>query len=44
MSDMFYGANSFNQDISNWHIKNNTETSDMFTDCPIKEEYKPNIL
>jgi hypothetical protein len=44
MGGMFYEAKSFNQDISNWHIKNNTETFSMFEGCPIKEEYKPNIL
>ena len=44
MGDMFYRANLFNQDISNWHIKNNTDTAGMFEYCPIKEEYKPNIL
>ena len=42
MSGMFYGAMQFNQNISKWHIKNNTETFSMFTDCPIKDEYKPN--
>ncbi len=42
MEDMFYRAKSFNQDLSNWQIKTNCNTANIFVDCPIKEEYKPN--
>ena len=31
----------FNKDISKWNIKSNCDTTKMFKDCHIKEEYKP---
>ena len=43
MYEMFYKS-SFNQDISNWKINKNCDTDHMFTECPIKEEYKPKAL
>jgi surface protein len=30
MSRMFFGARSFNQDISNWNVSNVTNMSNMF--------------
>lgn len=42
MSYMF-GHSKFNQDISNWKIRKDCDTSFMFIDCPIKEEYKPDL-
>ena len=41
MYQMFYSAETFNQDISNWNISNETDTDEMFEYCPIEEEYKP---
>lgn len=38
----FYNS-EFNGDISNWNINNVIDMENMFTNCPIKEEYKPNI-
>lgn len=39
MNSMF--ANSkFNSDISKWDVSNIKYTYEIFTDCPIKEEYK----
>ena len=40
MNEMFYNS-GFNQDISNWKIKKSVNTSCMFTNCYIKESYKP---
>ena len=34
----------FNQDISIWHFNDNAIISDMFTACPIKNEYKPKMI
>ena len=34
----------FNQDISKWKINKDCDTSHMFIECPIKEEYKPKSL
>ena len=42
MSSMFYGAESFNQDLSEWDLKGKN-TTDMFSNCPIKDEYKPKM-
>ena len=42
ISSMFYGAN-FNQDISKWNINKNCYAIGMFTDCSIKDEYKPKL-
>ena len=41
MVAMFWGCESFNQDLSNWNLSNVTENRDIFIGCPIKEEYKP---
>jgi surface protein len=38
---MFYQAEKFNKNISNWNTGNVTEHSDMFEECPIKENFKP---
>ena len=38
---MFYGCESFNQDISNWDVSNVDEMVHIFDECPIKDEYKP---
>ena len=40
MEYMFYKS-TFNGDISQWDISNVTYTGGMFTECLIKEEYKP---
>ena len=42
MGNMFYNATSFNQDLSKWDLKGKN-TKDMFSDCPIKDEYKPKM-
>ena len=42
MNGMFYGASSFNQDLSEWNLKGKS-TTDMFSNCPIKDEYKPKM-
>ena len=42
MGNMFYGATSFNQDLSKWDLKGKN-TKDMFSNCPIKKEYKPKM-
>ena len=42
MWGMFYKS-KFNQDISNWKINKDCVTHSMFTDCPIKEEYKSKL-
>ena len=42
MNNMFYGAASFDQDLSKWDLKGKN-TTDMFSDCPIKDEYKPKM-
>ena len=41
MNSMFYNAKSFDQDISNWNTSYMTKHFEMFSGCPIKEEYKP---
>ena len=43
MDYMFFRATSFNQNISNWKIYG-AKAVDMFYKCPIKDEYKPNIM
>ena len=42
---MFNNAQSFNQDISNWKFnkKYKKPKHGPFTNCPIKDEYKPNF-
>ena len=42
MRSMFDGSN-FNQDISNWKINEDCVVIDMFSQCPIKDEYKPKL-
>ena len=49
MNQTFYKAKSFNQDISNWKIstealKQVDDVNKIFSECPIKEEYKPKII
>ena len=39
-----FQKSKFNRDISNWKINKDCDTTDMFNDCPIKEEYKPKSL
>ena len=43
MNYMFFRATSFNQNISNWEIYG-AKVVYMFYKCPIKDEYKPNIM
>jgi hypothetical protein len=40
MQFMFYKA-KFNKDISKWDVKSILYFTQIFDDCPIKEEYKP---
>ena len=40
MSAMFYGS-KFNKDISKWNVSKVKYVNNIFTNCPIKEEYKP---
>ena len=40
-NSMFYGCESFNQDLSNWDVSNVKFKGHAFRYCPIKEEYKP---
>ena len=42
MRNMFSYASSFNQDLSEWDLKGKS-TTDMFSNCPIKKEYKPKM-
>ena len=42
MSDMF-AYSGFSQDISNWNINKNCNVASMFYECPIKEEFKPEL-
>ena len=42
MAYMFL-CSKFNQNISNWKINKNCDTSGMFRDCSIKNEFKPKI-
>ena len=42
MPEMFKKAKSFNQDLSEWNL-NEKMTTNMFDDCPIKDEYKPKM-
>ena len=42
MEFMFCNATSFNQDLSKWDLKGKS-TTDMFSNCPIKDEYKPKM-
>ena len=40
---MFYGCESFNQDISNWNVSNVKNSRKIFYNCPKEEKYKPNF-
>jgi surface protein len=40
MSKMF-AFSFFNRDISKWNVNKKCKTTDIFRQCPIKEEYKP---
>lgn len=42
MTVAFYRA-KFNQDISNWKIRKGCYVENIFTECPIKDEFKPKI-
>jgi hypothetical protein len=39
--EYMFSDSKFNKNISNWKINSNCETNDMFSNCPIKEIYKP---
>ena len=41
MTLMFDSCESFNQDLSSWDVSKVQYKIDTFTDCPIKDEYKP---
>ena len=36
-------SSEFNQDISNWDVNKVSNTDGIFVNCPIRDEYKPNI-
>lgn len=38
-----FDHSKFNQDISNWNVRKISKKSNMFTCCPIRNEYKPKI-
>ena len=40
MAHMF-SITPFNGDISRWHIQDSCATNEMFDECPIQEEHKP---
>ena len=42
MSAMF-AYSKFNGDISKWKINKDCKRTDMFYECPIKEEFKPKL-
>ena len=42
MSYTFFGT-KFNQDISNWKINKDCAVNSMFSECSIKDEYKPKL-
>jgi hypothetical protein len=39
--NFMFAETKFSQDLSHWTIDKRCDTSGMFDDCPIKEEYKP---
>ena len=41
--DFMFCFSKFNQDISKWKIDKDCNTSDIFEDCPIRDEYKPKL-
>ena len=38
-----FAWSEFNGDISNWNIRKDCDTRTIFTDCSIKNEYKPKL-
>ena len=42
MGRMFSNS-KFNRDISKWKINKNCDTTNMFKDCPIRDEYTPKL-
>ena len=44
MSGMFYGAISFNQDISRWDTHNVNHIEEMFEECGILEVFKQEFI
>ena len=40
---VMFACSKFNQDISNWKINKDCKITNMFKDCQIKEEYKPEL-
>jgi surface protein len=41
--EAMFGSSWFNRDISRWNINKNCNVNNMFIECPIKDEYKPQI-
>jgi hypothetical protein len=41
--EFMFGYSKFNENISKWNINKNCNVNNMFTECPIKDEYKPQI-
>lgn len=46
ISGMFVKCKSFNHDLSNWKLspKSAVNVNNMFEECPLKDEYKPNFV
>ena len=44
MACMFLSAEKFNQPLNNWAVSDSANINFVFTDCPIKEKYKPKRL
>jgi surface protein len=46
ISGMFVKCKSFNHDLSGWKLspKSAVNVNNMFEDCPLKDEYKPNFI
>ena len=42
MKSLFQFNKTFNGDITGWNV-NGVDVSDMFKDCPIKDEFKPKM-
>ena len=40
MTGMFWGATSFDQNLSSWNLTGINKNY-IFKDCPIKDEFKP---
>ena len=41
--EAMFGSSWFNRDISRWNINKNCNVNNMFIECHIKDEYKPQI-